>query len=610
MTQVIRVLAPVWGARYVDMFLNVCVPSMLAPRNLPMLAREFPCEFVFLTRAAEETRIRRHPTFAALVQICQCSFTAIDDIILPGMEGYSLTRAFGRGIFDVGAKMTDTYFIFMNADFVVSDGAFETLLHHIRLGAHAIMAPSLRSVADETLPIVQEMSRDHPQTLIAPPRDLVAVALDHLHPTATANVVGANISHNAATNQFFWWIDERTLLGHFFLLFMLCIRPERVLDRIEGFCDYAFVPELCPSGAVTIIDDSDQCFLLEIQARRQEINYLRFGSFDTDATAQHLASWTTAHHRRYSRQPILIHAGDPPAATETVKHDAAAYVDSIHRAINRAPMPSINHPYWIGARASAERLTAMRLTWSSSSTRGELQTGASAHPMERWLRRTFRSAIGQPPRVNRFHYDWLDYRHVMPVIDRAVAEPSLRILYIASGFNAFDHVFAEVKPRCRRIDLSDLLGSTITDGPFDFCFIYLTGRNVQHAAATVAAVERSMRPGATIFVMLHDDSFECMSSSFSGDLLQQSRRVLPLGHRIASVQITTGVMKAMVRDAIIRSADRIAHRGIAHSLGTAVRLIGLFAAMLFVNLRGTRRNTQMGNGQCSSVLLDIRAEVT
>ncbi len=245
MQPTVRILAPVWGARYINMFLDVSVPSMLASRNLPVLAAEFACEFVFLTKAADEPLIAQHPVYGALAKICRCSFTAIDDLIVPGMEGFTLTRAFGRGVFEVGEKMVDTYFIFMNADFVVSNGAFETLLTHIHRGARAIVAPSLRSIAEETLPLLRTMT-DGAATLTAPPRELVAIALKHLHPTATANVVGPNISHNAATNQFFWWVDDRTLLGHFFLLFMFCIRPERHLKELAGFCDYAFVPEFCP----------------------------------------------------------------------------------------------------------------------------------------------------------------------------------------------------------------------------------------------------------------------------------------------------------------------------------------------------------------------------
>jgi hypothetical protein len=230
----IKILVPIWGTRYVDMFLTSGLPSMLSARNLPILASEYRCEFVVLTNSKGEAHIRSHPAFERLALLCPVRFIAIDDLIIRGMEGYSLTLAFARGVQDSGPKMVDTYFLFMNADFVVSDGAFETLLRHIREGRRAIMAPSLRCTAEDAYPVLRERINPSDQTLTLSPREMVRMTLDHLHATASANLVGGNIAFNSATNQFFWWVDRHTMLGRFFLLFMLCIRPERELKDVSG----------------------------------------------------------------------------------------------------------------------------------------------------------------------------------------------------------------------------------------------------------------------------------------------------------------------------------------------------------------------------------------
>jgi hypothetical protein len=614
MSPTVRILTPVWGARYIDMFLDVSVPSMLASGNLPALAAEFACEFVFLTKASDEARVIRHPIYAKLSKLCRCSFTPIDDLIVPGMEGYSLTRAFGRGVFEVGEKMVDTYFVFMNADFVVSNGAFETLLAHIRRGERAIVAPSLRSIAEETLPLLHELT-DETGALTASSRQLVAMALEHLHPTAAANVIGPNIIHNAATNQFFWWVDNQTLLGHFFLLFMFCIRPERVLTQIEGFCDYAFVPELCPSGKVAVLDDSDQCFLLEVQAHKQEGNYLHFGTCDRAIVADQLSSWTTAHHRRYSRIPVLMHAGERPEAADGVVSEAAAFMDQIHAALAPEPQPPTNHPYWIGARSSAARLTAMR-SWKSNPGMGAWrpeESHANVRVQGRILRRIFKTLVGVPPRVNHLHYDWADYRNVRPQIDAALEPESSRILFVASAVSAFDPVFATVSARCQRIDAADWLSHDVpdlvmADGPFDFCFIHLGAATSMRAAHIIARAETVMRPGARILAMLHDESFERMSSSFSTMLLENSRRILPRGKRLRAVHFSGGLARALIHDGILRSVDHILRHGLMHSPGAALRLSFLLPAMLLVNIGHALGREGLTSRYCSSVVLDIRAD--
>jgi hypothetical protein len=119
-----------------------------------------------------------------------------------------------------------------------------------------------------------------------------------------------------------------------------------------------------------------------------------------------------------------------------------------------------------------------------------------------------------------------------------------------------------------------------------------------------------MRAGATILAMLYDGSFECVTSSFSADLLQNSRRVMPSGHILKTVRFTGGLMKAVVRDAIVRRADKIAHRGLLRSLGSAFGLAILLLAMFAINVSGALRKRGPASPHCSSLLLDIRTGVS
>ena len=59
-------------------------------------------------------------------------------------------------------------------------------------------------------------------------------ALAHLHPATIANIVNYPLSHNIHTNRLFWRVDDDTLIGRFYLMHMLVIRPEttRVHHRL------------------------------------------------------------------------------------------------------------------------------------------------------------------------------------------------------------------------------------------------------------------------------------------------------------------------------------------------------------------------------------------
>ena len=74
------------------------------------------------------------------------------------------------------------------------------------------------------------------------PRELMEWALNHLHPATLANTVNIPFYHNSHTNRLFWRVDGNTMFGRFYLMHMLCVRPEVTDFVIGSSCDYSFVP--------------------------------------------------------------------------------------------------------------------------------------------------------------------------------------------------------------------------------------------------------------------------------------------------------------------------------------------------------------------------------
>ena len=102
------------------------------------------------------------------------------------------------------------------------------------------------------------------------PRALAAWALRHLHPVTAANTVNFPLSHGLHSNRLFWRVDEDTLIGRFYLMHMIAIRPETQHFVIGSSCDYSFIPEMCPSGNVVVVTDSDDYLVVEMQPRQHE----------------------------------------------------------------------------------------------------------------------------------------------------------------------------------------------------------------------------------------------------------------------------------------------------------------------------------------------------
>ena len=91
-----KLLLPVWGHRYVRQFLEVGLPTLLAPGNVPALAQSLPCEFELLTSAADESYVRQHRAFDRLADVCRATIRPIDHLItlehVPAGAAISLAR--------------------------------------------------------------------------------------------------------------------------------------------------------------------------------------------------------------------------------------------------------------------------------------------------------------------------------------------------------------------------------------------------------------------------------------------------------------------------------------------------------------------------------------
>jgi hypothetical protein len=272
-----RILLCVWGYSYVRQFLEYSLPTMLAPGNIPALAAALPTEFVVLTSADDESFIVEHPTFKQLDSICKTTIHPIDHLITDGNYSTTITLAFAEAVREAGEDMVDTCFFLLVSDYIVADGSFANALKRMQKGTSAVMVGNMQVARESALPWLQERLAGNDLGLSLKPRELMQWALNNLHPLVLANIVNLPFSHNTDSNRLFWRVDGNTMIGRFYLMHMLCVRPE-VSDFVIGSsCDYSFIPEMCPSDNVEAITDSDEYLVIEMQSRMHEAKFLRPG---------------------------------------------------------------------------------------------------------------------------------------------------------------------------------------------------------------------------------------------------------------------------------------------------------------------------------------------
>lgn len=522
-----KFLTVVWGKAYIRRFAELALPSFLAPGNLPALAAVTELEVVIMTQSQDVGHFEDHVCFRELRAICPVRFVAIDDLISTRVYGVTLTLAYARPIIACGAEMLNTHFVFMNADFVLADGSLRALSKHILGGRSIVLGPSFRAIAEELEPQLERSVDTVGNVLCIPPRQLAALSMPYPHATTVAKVLNQGFLHSSHPNQFFWKVDENTLLGRYYLIFMLCLKPERIIRTINSFCDYALIPELCPSGDEVVMGDSDEFFMLELQSRDQELGMLEIGRLTDRQIARSLQEWTTAEHRRAATHDVVFHTGHIPPQIETARAEATAFVERIGRKLG-PPVPHPSHNYWVrGVEAWRHYRKLQGLPTSPpelAPTTGIVRLRSLFWSFVYWC---FRVSFGLGQRATVLSPGYLDYRMLIDAVDTALAGNAARVLVVRNSPQLIDGV---VSARLMHkadggtlLDFEDteaiLDGNVRSTAMYSQVFVYLLRKDCRQARRIVEQCRQFMSSGAVCQVFIHHLHGEQEAQDFSRELL-------------------------------------------------------------------------------------------
>lgn len=512
----------VWGKAYIEGFLKLSMLSSLAPGNLPALAKEADVEYVILTAEANVRVFQNSPQYKRLKSVVDVKFVFIDDLIVKQIYGVVLTLAYFRAIKSMGEEARNIYFIFMNSDFVLADGSLRSLIPHFKRGVNVVLAPSFRASEEAVLPLLREAVDVENSVLAIPPRQLVDMALIFQHPTVIAKTLNQSFLKSLYPNNLYWRVGNTTMLGHYFLLFMLVIRPTRLPEQAVCFCDYSFVPEFCPGAEATVLTDSDEFFLLETQNASYEWMYIAPGKNDIETAVTTVRDWSTEEHRRYSSHTLVFHSAELPANLDEEREKFAAVHGRIMEQLGRTPAcDHRNHYYWCGAVAAWLREKTANLSTSYVEIYKSLSSVLSPEGargkrkgllprLARWLER--RLCLGQLDSRSAF------VRRI-PVEDflrRGVSEGTM--LYACDDY----FLDAELYPHAKHVDKAFCASMTGPLGKgsqrYRHAVCVLTNLNLEQGERIMRGVVERLVPGGEALLLYRRDT--ALTSSFQPGQLE------------------------------------------------------------------------------------------
>jgi hypothetical protein len=602
----IEILLPVWGERYTRDFLDLCLPSLLAPGNLPGLSKYGRCTFVLLAPARDAGTVERDPLWVRLRACCAVRIRCIDDLISKSGSTV-LTLAYASAIRAAGQGALDTCFVLLVADYVVADGSLGAVVARIVGGASGVLAGNFQ-VEREIALLSLEERKDEAGVLTIPSRSLVELSLRALHRTTLANIVDRCEWLQPDTNRLFWRAGERCMVGRFFLMHMIAIRPETTEFVIAAASDYSFIPELCPSGNVVHITDSDDYFVIECQPRdggapANKVARNEAPRLDPDSVAKAVAPWATAQHRANARHSLIFHADAISNQAAEAVAAADRFVSEVGAKLGGSPMPSRHHPFWM--RSIDYHLATARVEQDPArlaDMTGDRSLEARGGTASRW-----RSLLlGRAPHFRPWHPRWADVRRLRLVLDAVSGKAA-----VISDSSARVRIWLDAAAERRGASVThlrpeDLAGEPALDRPngrFDAVFL-IGDRLPDESGALLARIAALVKPQGIVVLAIGDLFSEAESTPVS-----VPRQWWANGSGLTLEQamcVTAGVARAAVQAAMMRNAKSAIGPVSPKSTIRFAMASSLAAASMLLNFGAVARRGPAGLARCSSAFFFLR----
>src|SRR5262245_6953071 len=594
-----RLIIPLWGSVYAEKLVSMTLPALLAPGNLPSLAAMFDIEIVLVTESKLVDYIRQARSFQRLTTICEVKFASLDDLMPcePGEYGVVLTAALFRGFIDLGAKVTETFLLFLNADFIIADGSYRRLAELMREGKRVIHAPSFRVVLEEVWPQLEARVDAESAVLAVKPREMAKLALTHKHLTVKARTVNQRLYHQWCMDQFYWYVDEETLVGYQWPVALVAIKPERMITEPVLVWDFGYLPEAAPTLEPYFLADSDDFFMIEPQKRVTGEELMHPGGISVDAIAKFLSDWTTHEQRRCGRQLLTIHAGDLPVDLNDVIAESRRYMNEIARRLSPEPQSHIGH-----AKLGRGFTEATRRLKERSASGGSLAASPPIEKEGRGLSHILRSIhtalFGSLPILRPAHPLWLDTFHVTAQV-ASWQRSNQRILWLCSRDSLFGSILTD------RRDPTSLLMTKPKDQAasvdlFDACLCELSPSGLMMLPALHHRIRTLVRNGGKVLVHINNPYLTQVGMGQFAAYEAVFPDVDKSAIRFHGTRLT-----AQIRKLYLRAATSFPAGSLARGISAGLALVALAPMAWLANRAAAHRDATAFTPNWTSVVVEL-----
>lgn len=211
-----------WGNWHRSMFLKINLPTMLAPENLPALVDGVTCEYIIYTTSKDAAVMMHDRAFERLRALMPVEIK----IFSPSKTRHPVDLHMDIWLSATErARKLEAFILFMPPDVGWANGSFARLRDALIAGKRAIFMTYPRVVSETISPALQEVHpRNVDEAMTVSPREMMALALTHIHPLMAAYTRSA--SHFPIHPEIILWpIKNEGFLLRLLARELFCFEP-------------------------------------------------------------------------------------------------------------------------------------------------------------------------------------------------------------------------------------------------------------------------------------------------------------------------------------------------------------------------------------------------
>ena len=327
----------VWGKEYLDYYIQLSLPTLLAPGNIPCLAKQYELVFLIYTFRADKEKLENAQEFIDLRMYVQVEFIQLDEIdyryLVDGPIARWQNSCYNHAL--MKAYEASSGLILLAPDTLYSDGTFDKLQLIVNRGYKAILSRVLN--VNRHSVIGQLRSAKQGSIISIYHRDMVNLWCQHAHVCSDYWFEDTHRFNNESPCVVGWKAGETGVVLCASQIHALYVEPRNAYqvpnaEFLSGSVDTILAHNAVDKEFCYIIQDSDEGVQLELRSvleqsiisfDRPNLPLIAFGYWRLDKLGQ--------QNYEYFKKPIYFHTndGDALAKEEAEKKAATFFHDAL-----------------------------------------------------------------------------------------------------------------------------------------------------------------------------------------------------------------------------------------------------------------------------------------